>query len=80
VLIQELISWIKGNQQIHPIIKAGLFHFQFETIHPFMDGNGRTGRLMALLYLYQSGWNFKKVLVLEDYYNYNRKKYYYFPL
>jgi len=75
-LIDDLISWLKENGQIHPIIRAGLFHYQFETIHPFTDGNGRTGRLMTLLHLYQSGWDFKKVLVLEDYYNRDRKKYY----
>ena len=76
ILIEILIRWLKDNQQIHPIIRAGLFHYQFETIHPFTDGNGRTGRLMTLLHLYQSGWDFKKVLVLEDYYNRDRKKYY----
>lgn len=76
VLIEILVQWLKGSQQIHPIIRAGLFHYQFETIHPFTDGNGRTGRLMTLLHLYQSGWDFKKVLVLEDYYNRDRKKYY----
>lgn len=75
-LIEKLLKWLKENEQIHPIIRAGLFHYQFETIHPFTDGNGRTGRLMSLLHLYQSGWDFKKVLVLEDYYNRNRKKYY----
>ncbi|KKU63456.1 MAG: hypothetical protein UX86_C0024G0004 [Candidatus Amesbacteria bacterium GW2011_GWC1_47_15] len=75
-LIEDLLSWLKANSQIHPVIRSGLFHYQFETIHPFPDGNGRTGRLMSLLHLYQSGWDFKKVLVLEDYYNRNRKNYY----
>jgi Fic family protein len=76
ILIKDLVGWLKENKNLHPIIRAGLFHYQFETIHPFTDGNGRTGRLMTLLHLYQSGWDFKKVLVLEDYYNNNRKKYY----
>ncbi len=76
VLIEILVQWLKDNPQIHPVIRAGLFHYQFETIHPFTDGNGRTGRLMTLLHLYQSEWDFKKVLVLEDYYNCDRKKYY----
>jgi Fic family protein len=70
------LKWLNENKEIHPIIKAGLFHYQFETIHPFTDGNGRTGRLLALLHLYQSEWDFKKILVLEDYYNRNRKAYY----
>ncbi len=76
VLIGELLDWLVTNDQVHPVIRAGVFHYQFETIHPFTDGNGRTGRLLALLHLYQSGWDFKKVLVLEDYYNRDRKKYY----
>lgn len=75
-LIENLLDWLKNNQEIHPIVRAGLFHYQFETIHPFTDGNGRTGRLLTLLHLYQSGWDFKKILVLEDYYNRNRKAYY----
>lgn len=75
-LIQDLLTWLETHTEVHPIIRAGLFHYQFETIHPFTDGNGRTGRLMTLLHLYQSGWGFKKVLVLEDYYNHDRKNYY----
>ncbi len=75
-LIENLLSWLENNREIHPIVKAGLFHYQFETIHPFADGNGRTGRLLTLLYLYQSGWDFKRILVLEDYYNRDRKAYY----
>jgi Fic family protein len=75
-LIENLIDWLVKNREVHPIIRAGLFHYQFETIHPFSDGNGRTGRLLTLLHLYQSGWDFKKILVLEDYYNRNRKAYY----
>jgi Fic family protein len=74
--VAELVEWLKGNGEIHPILRAGLFHYQFETIHPFTDGNGRAGRLLTLLQLYLSGWDFKKILVLEDYYNRNRKAYY----
>jgi Fic family protein len=75
-LIEQLLGWLKSNPTVHPIIRAGIFHYQFETIHPFADGNGRAGRLLTLLHLYQSGWAFKKALVLEDYYNQNRKSYY----
>lgn len=75
-LVENLLCWLENNKEVHPIVRAGLFHYQFETIHPFIDGNGRTGRLLTLLHLYQSGWDFKKILVLEDYYNRNRKAYY----
>lgn len=75
-LVDELIKWTSEVKEIHPVIRAGLFHYQFVTIHPFTDGNGRVARLLTLLHLYQSGWDFKKALVLEDYYNRDRKKYY----
>lgn len=75
-LVDELITWLNNPSDVHPVIRAGLFHYQFVTIHPFTDGNGRVARLLTLLHLYQSGWDFKRALVLEDYYNRDRKKYY----
>lgn len=74
--IGDLLYWLQSEKEIHPVIRAGIFHYQFETIHPFADGNGRVGRLLTLLHLYQSGWDFRRALVLEDYYNRNRKSYY----
>jgi len=75
-LIDELVTWMNNKKDIHPIIKAGIFHYQFVSIHPFPDGNGRSARLLTLLYLYQSSYVFKKSLVLEDFYNNDRKRYY----
>lgn len=75
-LMKDLLSWHKESQGIHPILKAGILHYQFESIHPFPDGNGRTGRLLTLLSLYQSGWDFRRGLVLEEYYNLDRRAYY----
>lgn len=75
-LIDELINWLGKSKELHPVIRAGLHHYQFVTIHPYTDGNGRSARLLTLLHLYQSDWDFKKALVLEDYYNRDRKKYY----
>lgn len=75
-LIDELLEWINKKDDIHPIIKAGIFHYQFVSIHPFTDGNGRSTRLLTLLYLYQKSYLFKKSLVLEDFYNDDRKRYY----
>ncbi|OGG28802.1 hypothetical protein A2973_02040 [Candidatus Gottesmanbacteria bacterium RIFCSPLOWO2_01_FULL_49_10] len=75
-LLDDLTQWCNHSGAVHPIIRAGILHYQFETIHPFTDGNGRVGRLLTLLHLYQSAWDFKKVLVLDDYYNENRKNYY----
>lgn len=77
-LINELILWLKHAQResFHPVIAAGIFHLQFVSIHPFTDGNGRIARLLTTLILYQLGWDFKKIIVLEDYYNRDRTAYY----
>lgn len=78
VLVKELLAWLKAakRENIHPVIRAGILHLQFVTIHPFTDGNGRVARLLTQLELYRSGWDFKKILVLEDYYNQDRLSYY----
>lgn len=77
-LLADLLIWLKqtGKDKLHPIIKAGLFHSQFVHIHPFSDGNGRVTRLLTTLLLYLDGWDFRKVIVLEEFYNKNRQDYY----
>lgn len=75
-LLNELLKWYYLEDTIHPVIKAALIHIQFVTIHPFSDGNGRMTRLLATYVLYCSGWDFRKVIVLEDYYNRDRLSYY----
>lgn len=77
-LVGELLEWVEKSykENENPIITSGLLHYQFVTIHPFTDGNGRVGRLLTQLYLYLTGFDFRKVLVLEDYYNKDRKGYY----
>lgn len=53
--MDELISFINNNNDgLHPLIKAAILHSQFESIHPFSDGNGRVGRLLVSLYLYKT--------------------------
>lgn len=77
-LLTDLLEWLKRAKAdgIHPVIIAGVFHLEFVSIHPFTDGNGRATRLLTQLLLYRLNWDFRKILVLEDYYNQNRQDYY----
>lgn len=77
-LVRELLEWLEKSKAegIHPILRAGILHLQFVTIHPFTDGNGRVARLLTQLQLYRDNWDFRKILVLEDYYNRDRMSYY----
>jgi Fic family protein len=61
---------------IMPVLHAGLLHAQFETIHPFLDGNGRTGRLMITLFLFEKAILEKPVLFLSSYFKKHQQTYY----
>ncbi len=76
-LMGNLESFLHNDQIDVPVlIRAGIAHYQFETIHPFLDGNGRIGRLLITLYLVSSGMLIKPSLYLSDYFERNRTLYY----
>jgi Fic family protein len=72
----ELEKFINAEDNIPTIIKAGLIHAQFETIHPFLDGNGRTGRMLISFYLWKEHYLEKPVLFLSSYFKRHQKVYY----
>lgn len=75
-LMKNLVGWLNHEKDIHPIIKAGVAHYQFVTIHPFMDGNGRTARALATYILYHANYDLKQFISLEEFYSEDRSKYY----
>ena len=76
-LIAELIDFVgKSGENIDPLIMAGVFHKQMVIIHPFMDGNGRTTRLMTKVLLAKMGLNTFNLFSFENYYNQNVTKYF----
>lgn len=74
--IGDLEKFIHANDNIPTVIKAGLIHSQFETIHPFLDGNGRTGRMLITFYLWKEGYLEKPVLFLSSFFKKHQKLYY----
>ncbi len=77
-LINELVEWVNQSMrdQVPCPIVAGFAHYQFATIHPYFDGNGRTSRLLTTLILHLGGYDLKGLYSLEEYYARNLGAYY----
>ncbi len=76
-LMDRLISWYH-SQTVHPLIKIAVFHYQYVTIHPFLDGNGRSARVISEYLLRQNGYDTRKLIALDNYYEENLSEYYHF--
>jgi Fic family protein len=70
-----LCQWLNTTNE-HPLTRAAIAHLEFVRIHPFMDGNGRTARLLETLLLAQHGWDVRGLIALEPYYRINLNRYY----
>ena len=77
-LMGDLEKFINDNNHVPHLVKLALMHYQFETIHPFLDGNGRVGRLLITLYLIYNNILIKPALYLSDYLEKNRNEYYHY--
>ena len=74
--MSDLEKYINESEEYDPLVRCALIHYQFETIHPFLDGNGRIGRLLILLYLMQQGLLDHPVLYVSYFLKKNRIEYY----
>ena len=74
--MDDLDQYINGSQDYDPLIQIALIHYQFETIHPFLDGNGRVGRLLILLYLMEKGLLEAPVIYISYFLKKNQVEYY----
>ena len=76
ILMAELVDWLNLERAIHPVLVSGISQFQFVHIHPFLDGNGRTSRLLSTLCLYRAGYDFKRLFTISEYYYRDRPAFY----
>jgi Fic family protein len=78
LLMKEMVEWLvdSDHQEVPCPIRAGIAHYEFATIHPYYDGNGRTARLLTTLILHLGGYDLKGIYSLEEYYARNLGAYY----
>ncbi len=76
-LMAELLEWWNNRAaEWSPVVSSAVIHYQFEDIHPFADGNGRTGRALALWELYRRGFDTHHIFSVDEFYHRDRSRYY----
>ena len=76
IMMADLVNWVNTKQDINVVLLSGIAQFQLVHIHPFLDGNGRTARLLSMLLLYRAGYDFKKLFSLSEFYDRDKTLYY----
>ncbi len=76
ILMAELVRYLNDEKETHPVLMSGIAQFQLVHIHPFLDGNGRTSRLLSTLCLYRAGYDFKRLFTISEYYDRDRPAFY----
>lgn len=76
IMMAEMIAWLNEPGRVHPVLVGGAAQFQLVHIHPFLDGNGRTSRLLSAICLYRAGYDFKRLFTISEYYDRNREAFY----
>lgn len=76
--IDDFLAWLASvnAKDTHPVLKAGIVHYELARIHPFFDGNGRTARAVATLSMFLDGYDIKKFFSLEEYFDKTAPDYY----
>lgn len=76
-LMRELLAWWNGpSTEWSPVLTSAILHYQFEDIHPFADGNGRVGRMLALWELYRRGFDTHRIFSIDEFFWEDRARYY----
>jgi Fic family protein len=75
-LMTKLVEWLNQPGTTHPVLAGGIAQFQLVHIHPFIDGNGRTSRLLSTLCLYRAGYDIKRLFTISEYYDRDRTAFY----
>ncbi len=76
IMMAKFVDWLNREEEIHPVLASGIAQFQLVHIHPFLDGNGRTSRLLSTLCLYRAGYDFKRLFAISEYYDRDRAAFY----
>ncbi len=76
--MEHFLEWLNSfiSKDIHPVLRAGITHFEIVRIHPFVDGNGRVARAIATLILFREGYDIRRLFALEEYYDRSPADYY----